>query len=276
MYTETTLVSPELAKKLLDGNINNRTLRHSYVDHLIKELSEGRWVHTHQGIAIATDGRLLDGQHRLSAIAESGLSALLNITYDCDPETFRVIDTGTARTCADVLRADSSNTRSETVTAAAVKLVYLYENFKDYIWIGSIVKISHSVLLDCYNENPDLYLYAVDLANLARREFKFFSTKSATAAFVVLALKSIGIDNSDAKAKIGDFVKKAASGLYFDEYDPCHVLRKQLINGWQPNATSKSQMWLAVWIKLYNLHINDASIKLFKSPVIPSMPPILV
>jgi len=155
-------------------------------------------------------------------------------------------------------------------------LVYLYQNHKEYVWIGSITKISHSVLLECYKEDPDAYLFAVELANLARREFKYFSGKSATAAFVVLALQSMGTNSAEVKDKITNFIKKAAGGLYDDEYDPCHILRKQLINGWKPSATNNSQQWLAIWIKLYNLYTHDASIKLFKAPSVTPMPPIIV
>lgn len=272
MYTVSTLVTPELASELLDNNVNNRSLRQSYVNHLVNELTEGRWHLTHQGIAVATDGRLLDGQHRLTAIVESGLSATLNISYDCDPNAFKVIDTGTARTCADVLRADSSQTRAESVTAAAVKLVYLYHNFPALVWIGSLTKVSHSVLLDFYHEDSDFYLYGVELANFARKEYKFFSTKSAIAAFVVLVMQSSRCNLIDARNSLDDFIKKAATGLHLDEYDPRFVLRKQLVNGWQPIATNKSQLWLAIWIKLYNLHMLDASVKLFKAPSFPPMP----
>lgn len=44
-----------------------------------------RYQLTHQGIAIGVDGTLLDGQHRLLAIAKAGISVPIVIATNCDP-----------------------------------------------------------------------------------------------------------------------------------------------------------------------------------------------
>ena len=71
MKTEVVLVTPLLAKKWLERNTDNRDIRPSVVTGLAESITRGEWVLSHQGIAFAKSGRLLDGQHRLLAIVEA-------------------------------------------------------------------------------------------------------------------------------------------------------------------------------------------------------------
>lgn len=70
MKTELVSITPNLARKWLKCNVNNRPLRPSHVEALRVSLVRGEHQTTHQGIAFDTQGRLLDGQHRLAAIAK--------------------------------------------------------------------------------------------------------------------------------------------------------------------------------------------------------------
>lgn len=106
MRTEIIVVTPEMAKKWLLENTGNRKIRMSHVRFLIDCLQRGEWIKTHQGIAFDNAGRLLDGQHRLTAISISGISAEMMVTFDADPDTFAAIDSGLKRSYAEILRID--------------------------------------------------------------------------------------------------------------------------------------------------------------------------
>ena len=73
MKTKQQKITPELAREILKGNSKNRKIRQQRVDYLADEMKNGRWQISHQGICIATDGRVLDGQHRLLAVIQSGV-----------------------------------------------------------------------------------------------------------------------------------------------------------------------------------------------------------
>lgn len=75
-------ISPEQAKKWLEKNDNNRNINYAKVKKMAKDMKEGHWDTTHQGIAIASDGTLVDGQHRLLAIVESGVTVRMNVTFN--------------------------------------------------------------------------------------------------------------------------------------------------------------------------------------------------
>jgi hypothetical protein len=67
------IVTPELAERWLGKNAkHNRTIGQRHVEGMASDMREGNWRLTHQGICFDSEGRLIDGQHRLSAVVLSG------------------------------------------------------------------------------------------------------------------------------------------------------------------------------------------------------------
>ena len=97
-----TNITPTLAKKLLSKNTVNRPVRNGWVDTLERVMQDGKFVTTHQGIALADDGSLLDGQHRLMAIAKSGIAQKMVVASGVPAGTFIALDQGERRTLADI------------------------------------------------------------------------------------------------------------------------------------------------------------------------------
>lgn len=122
-------VTPDLAKEYLTLNKENRPLSQTKVDEWAKEMKQGKWRQTHQGIAFDWDGNLLDGQHRLAAIVASGRTVKLMITANLDPETYRVIDDGMARDSKDLLvvaykkKFGETPARANYVTSVSVAML---------------------------------------------------------------------------------------------------------------------------------------------------------
>lgn len=106
METKIVKVTPALAKRWLESNTINRPLRRSVVDGHIAAYMRGEHRLTHQGIAFADTGELLDGQHRLTAIAEmpSHFIAEIMVTTGLPASSFEALDQGLKRSHSDVLR----------------------------------------------------------------------------------------------------------------------------------------------------------------------------
>jgi hypothetical protein len=102
MRTETIAVTPAMAEHWLERNHDNRPLRYHKVKEWARAIADGRWRLTHQGIAIDEAGNLLDGQHRLSAIVETGATVEMLVTFDAPRATFTQIDTTLPRSVRDV------------------------------------------------------------------------------------------------------------------------------------------------------------------------------
>lgn len=93
------LVTPEQAAEwLAQRNTRNRPKNERAIIALAKDITEGRWITSHQGIAFGEDGSLLDGQHRLSAIVLSGVAVRVMVTRNLPLEARDIIDLGGAGT----------------------------------------------------------------------------------------------------------------------------------------------------------------------------------
>ena len=66
-------VTPAIATRWLGLNTNNRHPRITDVRALAADMRGGRWQQNSETIKFGTDGRLIDGQHRLMAIELSGV-----------------------------------------------------------------------------------------------------------------------------------------------------------------------------------------------------------
>lgn len=120
-------ISPEQAAKWLERNDNNRNVNVAKVKKMAKDMREGHWDTTHQGIAIASDGTLVDGQHRLLAIVESGVTVRMNVTFNAAKSQH--IDSGNIRSMANRVQMseyDMSWTNN-TILSAANRLNQYYK-----------------------------------------------------------------------------------------------------------------------------------------------------
>lgn len=96
-------ITPSIAKLWLQRNSNNyRKVNKSHVQNLKRELTGGVWMATSQGIGFDTQGILVDGQNRLTAIVESGVTVpnqlvVFNLPHDSKYK----IDMGRKRTLSD-------------------------------------------------------------------------------------------------------------------------------------------------------------------------------
>lgn len=73
-------ITPETAEVYLAVNNNIRPLITRDVTAYANVMRRGEWQLTHQGIAFNEDGFLVDGQHRLAAIVESGVTVRMIVT----------------------------------------------------------------------------------------------------------------------------------------------------------------------------------------------------
>lgn len=101
--TAATLITPTMAIKWLEGNTHNRDVSQPTVDAFARDIVMGRWVMTHQGIAFAANGTLIDGQHRLWAVVEAKKNVLMNVTTGLPLSTQDAIDTGRNRSVRDII-----------------------------------------------------------------------------------------------------------------------------------------------------------------------------
>lgn len=149
-------ISPEVAEEYLTRNTNNRNIRKSAVDRLVRDMRAGRFT-LNSTIIFAEDGELLDGQHRLMAVVESGCTVQMIVLRGASKDSLANIDTGVKRSAADALKWEglvSGNCNNAAATYRSMYGVYHYGN--DEMWRLSQGHMpTHQELLDFARENHD-------------------------------------------------------------------------------------------------------------------------
>lgn len=143
-------VTPDQAARWLTGNIVNRNLREKKVNQFASDMEQGHWTLSNDAICFAPDGRLLNGQHRLTAIVRSESTILMLVARNMPPETMATMDSGSARTAADALTFSGEvNTHA---LAAVGRLAILYADGRLYR-DTKVQAVSHAAILEFINED---------------------------------------------------------------------------------------------------------------------------
>lgn len=104
-------VTPELAKKWLADNHNSqRRVNHAAVQAIADDIRAGAWKLTHQGICFDKEGALIDGQHRLHAIAHAGIPVEIMVTKSQVGSFHDPVDRIRPRTVALIMGVNARDT----------------------------------------------------------------------------------------------------------------------------------------------------------------------
>jgi len=96
-------ITPLDAERVLsEHNEGNRFRRQAGAKYIAQQIKNGEWIENHpQPICFSSDGRLIDGQHRMAGIAIANQSVWASVRLGVSPDVIRYMDTGISRTLGD-------------------------------------------------------------------------------------------------------------------------------------------------------------------------------
>lgn len=147
------------ARIYLEENDINRSMRPRVVNAYAGDMQRGEWMVTGETIKFSKTGELLDGQHRLQAIYESGFAQRLLVVRGLEPATRTVIDTGAPRSAADALRMLGLGGPNTMAVAAAARLLVLWRTDRLRTMSAGLRhedRATHSEIIDAVNAEPDI------------------------------------------------------------------------------------------------------------------------
>jgi hypothetical protein len=97
------IVTPELAAEYLRANSVNRKLRPAVVKRYEEEMRQQSWTLTSDAIAFDEEGNLIQGQHRLNAVRNTGLSQVFWVARNMPKDSRQNLDCGSKRELHDRL-----------------------------------------------------------------------------------------------------------------------------------------------------------------------------
>lgn len=235
------MVTPDVAKGWLKMNLRNRPLRQAHVAFLATAMREGKWVRNGDTIRFDDAGLLIDGQHRLAAVVQSGRSVLMDVVKGVDKAAFSTIDTGKKRSASDVLAIDG--VKNSARVAAAARLVNWYRNRDKYEVPQNMVFTNRDVSEMVAGE-PEIEA-AVQLSSSVRLTKDM--TAGYSAAFYLIA--KVG------KQKAVEFNEAVSTGENLSAGDPALTLRNWAmtkIGASKSESRLKAYMWMWATISAWN------------------------
>ncbi len=209
------LVTPAKAREWLGTKHVNRSIVRSAVDYIKAQIVRGLWRDTGEPILFDSAGHLIDGQHRLTALAEHGGALTLQIGRGVDPEAFWAIDTGRSRKGSDTLSAMGHS--QQELLAAVLRLVV-----QDDLGVLGSEQAEHRAT------NEDIALACKEHPEIARDLLRVFRDTDAQpakrAAIVFLYWKTHQVNPLVASA----FWPGVLSGAGLSRGTPPFLLRKLL------------------------------------------------
>jgi hypothetical protein len=157
-------VTPTLARAWLSQNSTNRSLRKQLIRTYANEMLAGRWRITGEAIQFGTDGRLLNGQHRLNAVIMADTPVTLLVVSGVDPGAQLVMDSGAKRTASDALGLIGVPNSAITAATARIALSVAYSPDA----LGSY-NASHSEIAEWVDEHPQVHAAATFASTNSKR-----------------------------------------------------------------------------------------------------------
>jgi hypothetical protein len=221
---EQTLVTPELANELLlQTPEHQRRLSAQTVRFYAQQMREGHWHATHQPIAIDTEGKVLDGQHRLAAVVLAKLPMEFVVAYGCDPSSFKIVDVGKRRTASQFIEGLHS-----TAIAQAARILAWERDEQELVRQGSgrlndayVVRthvMSLAETLELVDQWPELEEFAIP-ADVVYR-----ATRIDKATHLAILCQAARADHAD---RIGSWLEGLTSGSELTLGDPRLALRNR-------------------------------------------------
>ncbi len=210
-----TPVDPDTARRWLGYNVKNRKITSSTWTRYARDMAAGNWQFTGEPIKFDTNGNLIDGQHRLLAIIDSGTTVLLPVVRGLQSRSQDVMDTGRKRSAADMLAMHGRENVS--LLAAAAKWAILFDREQLYV-DRKLRHVTHADILE-YTQDNAVLREAITCADTVRKQIDM--RPSLLAASIYLTSR-VDADASH------EFYGRLADGVGLEEGSPILALRSRL------------------------------------------------
>ncbi|MEU1761147.1 hypothetical protein [Micromonospora sp. NPDC005652] len=281
MWTETINVTPEMAEEMLTRppavlpggqRVEQRPLDMGHVAKLKAAIERGEWTLTPQGLIEAPDGGILDGQHRLNAILQSGKTLRMRITRNVPPQTFYALDGGKKRTVANHL--STMGEKNTNHLQSALKSLHCWEQWSadpDGPLAGwtnwSRKDVSYPQTQDVLARWPQMREAVRDGSNMMRQ---VKGIPAAAAVFLVLVdatIKQTYGDGPDAtfwQLKLREFVQAVQTGEMIARNHPAYTLREWIRNGSGGAGPEKREKQLLALLKAWKAYVSGKTTAIVK------------
>lgn len=222
METEVMYITPDVAKKFLTNNPNNRKLREPKVAAIVNDMKNGMWKLNGESIVFKANGELADGQHRLSAIIASGVPSL-EIVVTVPNEEAKNYDIGLTRSTGDLISFSNDENLKRYNNCKLIGAVTFLLRLKNNYSKGNISK---PLIIKEMEHNSDVLDWYINSPHAVCRG------KAGIGMSPVIAAILAAYKNGYSEEKLNEFCKVLCDGISNSAYHiPIIKLRDWLMNG---------------------------------------------
>jgi hypothetical protein len=249
MNQEIIIVTPDIATAYLAMNAGNRPLTESHVISLSKSMIRGEWIFNGDSIRITKSGKLIDGQHRLSAIVKSGLPQKAMVVTGLDDDAFLTIDCGRVRGAQDILSIQGY--QCTTTLATAARYIININSGNGLCMQNTASKSTATQILSTIKANP-----------LLQDSARYGQSKKARKYFgpALLAFCHFWFIKHDYIAGTS-FFDEIDSGEYSYKFSPVLALKERLIDNAVSNKKLHRDEKAAYVFSAFNKYIEATQVK---------------
>lgn len=235
-------VTSAVAERWLGKNTHNRKLNEHIVAAMVRDLEDGNWLDNGATITFSTEGILLDGQHRLTAVVRSGVSINAIVVRGVQAEAQHTMDTGAKRTLSNALQLRGENNYTQLAAATVAHLSW--EGGSRHLGTQRGKKITNSEAIDFLDANPWIRDQIPDVVRY-RNKLKHVSTGTVAVLYRTFS----DLDPFDAD----HFFERLISDEDHHRGEPIYAARKALMEDAARTDSHRSQTWkAAIMIKAWN------------------------
>lgn len=261
---EVVQMTPERAERLLDQNTRNRSMKIDREKNYAGQMRNGTWVVDGNPIRVDRDGVLLDGQHRLYAVVESGTTQTMILVTGLEPQAMHTIDTGASRRLGDLLKLSLPDVKDEA-KVGALSRVLLIRSLGETIpnsfatsasAVAQDSRVTNATIIDFYARQRiiiDRLLRAGEHVRRARPNWRGFSAR--VISVVRAELEAINFEDAD------HFFERIKDGAGLEVNDPIMALIRYGDRvAVARDASPSSAIWAAMLIKTWNAYREGRTI----------------
>ena len=262
MKLQVVRVTPEIAARWLKNNGKNRNLSAVHAKRLAAVMAAGNWSLNGQTISFDDQGRLLDGQHRLTAVVLSGVSVDMAVATEVvDERAFQTYDAIQLKRGANQIARMMAPIKNATKVSSAARIIMAWEAASSYHEF--INYFSGSKFIDPFPE--DVAAKTVEISEEFNAVFdslgSFIKLARARSAWVALVIILKRIDPVSTES----FVYKLREGLFTDPNDPVKLLREKMLKdggygGVANNDRHFVVLLIHLTVKAWNAHIKGKTL----------------
>lgn len=244
-------ITPDMAKYWLDVMGKNRTMTRSTMDKYASDIMNSAWTLNHQGIAFDCNRKLIDGQHRLHAIINTGISVKAPVFVN---SVAQGIDVHRPRSIHDEIRISGEAEWMKGKSAATAAFMMNFMKTKNY---SRGQTFSASAVLDFAAKNEEALTLTQELFRASRKGI----TQAAVRGVVASASYHVERDILD------DFVAKLYSGIVDGPHESSVIrLREYLISASRGNGERERYSTGRRTCRALKAFVNGESLKALHEP----------